>query len=113
MTTRGGLAAVTEVVEDVDAAVRSYCEVLSVPVDHKPGSGCAIVETPGVLHFCLRSRESAADATAGGQSAAVRIPHGFSLESDVDSVRLAADAISGRGWRTVQTPTRQGPTDRP
>ena len=101
------LSAIAEIVDDVDAAVRFYREVLNVPVDYEPGGGYATAKIPGLLHFAIWSRESAAEAAFGNKSAADRIPLGFSVEFEVDSVSPATDAISERGWQIIQTPKKE------
>ena len=59
------ISAIAEVVDDVDAAVEFYRDVLGLSVDHQPGGGYATVEIPGVLHFSVWSRSAAAEATYG------------------------------------------------
>ena len=98
------ISAIAEVVDDVDAAVEFYRDVLGLTVEHQPGGGYATVEIPGVLHFSIWSRSAAAEATYGDKDTADRIPLGFSVEFEVDSVDSASDAISERGWQIVQPP---------
>ena len=98
------ISAIAEVVDDVDAAVEFYRDVLGLTVEHQPGGGYATVEIPGVLHFSIWSRTAAAEATYGDKDTADRIPLGFSVEFEVDSVDDASDAISERGWQIVQPP---------
>ena len=98
------ISAIAEVVDDVDAAVEFYRDVLGLPVDHQPGGGYATVEISGTLHFSVWSRSAAAEATFGDEAAADRIPPGFSVEFEVDSVKDATDAIGERGWQIVQPP---------
>ena len=109
------ISAIAEVVDDVDAAVEFYRDVLGLPVDHQPGGGYATVEIPGVLHFSVWSRSAAAEATYGDKAAVDRIPLGFSVEFEVDSVRLS----HGRDWRArlgSRSATEErvvGPSDEP
>ena len=98
------ISAIAEVVDDVDAAVEFYRDVLGLIVEHQPGGGYATVEIPGALHFSIWSRSAAAEATVGDKVAIDRIPLGFSVEFEVDSVEDATDAISERGWQVVQPP---------
>ena len=98
------ISAIAEVVDDVDAAVEFYRDVLGLTVEHQPGGGYATVEIPGVLHFSIWSRSAAAEATYGDKDTADRIPLGFSVEFEVDSVDSASDAIGERGWQIVQPP---------
>ena len=98
------ISAIAEVVDDVDAAVEFYRDVLGLSVEHQPGSSYATVEISGALHFSVWSRSAAAEATYGDKDAADRIPLGFSVEFEVDSVKDATDVIGERGWRIVQPP---------
>ena len=109
------ISAIAEVVDDVDAAVEFYRDVLGLTVEHKPGGHYATVEISGALHFSIWSRSAAAEATFGDRDAVDRIPLGFSVEFEVDSVSDATDAISERGWQ--DRPTAEdgvvGPIDEP
>ena len=98
------ISAIAEVVDDVDAAVEFYRDVLGLSVEHQPGGGYATVEIPGTLHFSIWSRSAAAEATYGDKAAVDRIPLGFSVEFEVDSVNDSTDTISERGWEFVQPP---------
>ena len=98
------ISAIAEVVEDVDAAVEFYRDVLGLTVEHQPGGRYATVEISGALHFSIWARSAAAEATFGDKDAADRIPLGFSVEFEVDSVTDATDAIGERGWQVVQPP---------
>ena len=98
------VSGIAEIVDDVDAAAQFYREVLGLDVDHQPGGGYSVVKVPGVLHFGLWSRAAAAEATFGDKNAVERIPLGFAVEFEVDSVGPAADAIGERGWQIAQAP---------
>ena len=98
------ISAIAEVVDDVDAAVEFYRDVLGLTVEHKPGGHYATVEISGALHFSIWSRSAAAEATFGDKVAVDRIPLGFAVEFEVDSVQEATDAIGERGWQVVQPP---------
>ena len=98
------ISAIAEVVDDVDAAVAFYRDVLGLTVEHQPGGGYATIEISGALHFSIWSRSAAAEATYGDEAAADRVPLGFSVEFEVDSVDDATDAIGERGWQVVQRP---------
>ena len=101
------LSSIAEVVDDIDAAVGFYRDVLGLPVDHEPGGGYATVTMPGALHFSIWSRRAAAEATFGDEAAANRIPLGFSVEFEVDSVHSATEAASGRGLQVIQPPKEE------
>ena len=101
------ISAIAEVVDDVDAAVEFYRDVLGLTVEHQPGGVYATVEISGALHFSIWSRSAAAEATYGDEAASDRIPLGFSVEFEVDSVDDATDAIGERGWQVVQPPKKE------
>jgi catechol 2,3-dioxygenase-like lactoylglutathione lyase family enzyme len=72
-----------EVVEDVDEAAAFY---RSLGLEVKVENGYGVVEVPGVMHFGLWARKDAAESTFGTPDAADRVPLGFSLGLEVDSV---------------------------
>lgn len=98
------ISAIAEVVDDIDAAVEFYRDVLGLTVEHQPGGRYATVELSGALHFSIWSRRAAAAATFGDEDAVDRITLGFSVEFEVDSVEDATDTIEERGWQVVQPP---------
>ena len=101
------LASIAEVVEDFDAAVLFYRDTLDleVKVHHE---GYADVTLPSVLHFGIWSRAEAAQATYGSREAADRIPLGFSLGFEVDSVSAAEQRLRGAELDILQ-PTKTEP----
>ena len=101
------VSGIAEIVDDVDAAAQFYREVLGLTVEHEPGGGYSVVKVPGVLHFGLWSRAAAAEATFGDRNAVERIPLGFAVEFEVDSVGPAAEAIGERGWPIAQAPKKE------
>ena len=56
------LAGIAEVVEEVDAAVAYYRDVLGLSVEHDEGSTYAVVQVAGVLHFGVWARRAAVDS---------------------------------------------------
>ena len=89
------ISAIAEVVDDVDAAVEFYRDVLGLTVDHQPGGGYATVEISGALHFSVWSRRAAAEATFGDKDC--RRPHPAWL---LRGVRGRLGKLShGRDWR--------------
>ena len=54
------IAGIAEIVEDYGAAVAFYRDTLGLDVKEQ-GPGYAIVEAPGVLHFGVWSRATAAE----------------------------------------------------
>ena len=101
------LSSIAEVVDDIDAAVGFYRDVLQLPVDHEPGGRYATVTMPGALHFSIWSRRAAAEATFGDETAIDRVPLGFSVEFEVDAVGAAAETVSERGLQIVQPPKEE------
>jgi catechol 2,3-dioxygenase-like lactoylglutathione lyase family enzyme len=72
-----------EVVEDVDAAAEFY---RSLGLEVKVENGYGVVEVPGVMHYGLWSRRDAAESIYGSPDATDRVPLGFLLGLEVDSV---------------------------
>ncbi len=98
------VSAIAEIVDDMDAAVEFYRDLLGLTVKYEPGSEYAEVEMGGVLHFAIWRRSSAAEATLGDAGQADRIPLGFSLGFEVDEVKATAGTMTDRGWDIVQPP---------
>ena len=101
------LAGIAEIVEDMDAAVGFYRDVLGLTVHHDQGSGYAEVEIGGVLHFGIWLRSGAAETTFGDAGEAHRIPLGFTVGFEVDSTEAASEAVGARGWPIEQAPKRE------
>ena len=98
------VAGIAEIVEDVEAAVTYYRDVLGLDVECDGGSDYAIVRVPGVLHFGIWARRAAARSTCGDADEADRIPLGFTLGFEVASVEDASRSASDVGWDVVQSP---------
>ena len=98
------VAGIAEIVDDIYAGVRFYREVLGLTVQHEPGSGYAVVEVPGVLHFSVWARWAAAEATLGSREHAERIPLGLTVGFEVDGVEQAYRTLTARGWPVTQPP---------
>lgn len=94
-------ASVAEIVEDVDAAVSFYRDALGLPVE-RLDEGYALVKIPGMLHFGVWSRASAAQA-AFGSPAAAQIPLGFTIGFEVDAVDAAAERIADGGGQMLHS----------
>ena len=101
------LASIGEVVEDVDAAVRFYRDILGLEVEIY-NEGYADVTVPGTLHFGIWSRVEAAKATYGSPEAAERVPLGFTIGFEVDEVAAAEKRLADAGIEVVQ-PTKAEP----
>ncbi|MCY4640692.1 MAG: VOC family protein [Chloroflexi bacterium] len=101
------VSAIAEVVEDVGEAVSFYRDVLGLPVDQEENGQYATVKVAGALHFSIWSRAAAAEATFGDEKAVDRVPLGFSVEFEADSVSSATDALVERGWTIVQAPKEE------
>ena len=95
------LAGIAEIVDDFEAAVRFYRDVLGLAVEAKQPGGYAEVKLAGVLHFGLWQRAHAARAVG---VAPERIALGVTLGLEVDAVDGAAAALAGRGIALLQPP---------
>ena len=95
------LASIAEVVEDVDAAVHFYRDILGLEVEVH-NEGYADVTVPGTLHFGIWSRAEAAKATYGNPEAADRVPLGFTIGFEVDDVVAAEKRLADAGIEVVQ-----------
>lgn len=102
------LASVAEIVEDVEAAVRFYREVLGLEVEFEPGSPYAQVKLAGSLHYGLWARRAAAETVFGDAGAVDRVPLGFSVGFEVEAVADAERELAGKAWPILQ-PRRQEP----
>ena len=98
------LAGIAEIVDDIEAAVRFYRDVLGLTVQHEDGGGYAQVEIEGILHFGLWNRLAAAEATFGDPGEARRVPLGFTLGFEVDDAKTASEAATAKGWPIAQPP---------
>ena len=96
------VSSIAEIVKDVEGAVRFYRDVLGLDVQYEPGSGYATIEIAGTLHFGIWSRRAAAENVLGDADAAERIPLGFTLGFEVDSVVTAEQMIEAKGWHVAQ-----------
>ena len=94
------VSGIAEVVEDVEAAAKFY-ESLGLEVDRMMDD-YAVVKAPGVLHFGLWARAHAAESTYGSRDAADRVPLGFTLGLEVDSVDGAAERFGAVTLRGAQ-----------
>ena len=95
------LASIAEVVEDVDAAVHFYRDILDLEVEVH-NEGYADVTVPGTLHFGIWSRSEAAKATYGSPEAADRVPLGFTIGFEVDDVAAAEKRLADAGIEVLQ-----------
>ncbi len=101
------LAGIAEIVDDVDAAVKFYRDVLGLAVQHEQGSDYATIELPGILHFGIWSRAAATESVFGDAKAADRIPLGFTVGFEVDDVDAASNAIKSKGWKIAQATKKE------
>jgi catechol 2,3-dioxygenase-like lactoylglutathione lyase family enzyme len=105
--TKGGnsmirhISSIAEIVDDLEETIRFYREVLGLEVKHEAGSGYALVEVEGTLHFGIWERGNAAVATFGDRSQKEKIPLGFSIGYEVDAVEGSVDEIEARGWSII------------
>jgi catechol 2,3-dioxygenase-like lactoylglutathione lyase family enzyme len=84
------VAGFAEIVEDVDQAADFY---RGLGLEVKVENGYGAVEVPGTMHFGLWSRADAAESTFGSKDAADRIPLGFTIGLEVDSVDAMAEPL--------------------
>ena len=96
------VAGVGEIVDDIDAAVRFYREDLQLEVNHEPGESYATVSVSGIPHFGIWLRSRAAEIVYGDASEFERIPLGFSVGFEVDSVKSAEESLRLSGKSVVQ-----------
>ena len=101
------ICSIGEIVADLPKAIAHYRDVLGLAVEEMPGTGFALVKVPGVLHFGLWTREAAAEHTFGDRSKSGRIPLGFSVAFEVDSVRATVEDVSGKGCAFAQQPQQE------
>ncbi len=97
------VAGVAEVVEDIEAAVQFCRNDLGLKVNHKPGESYATVAISGIPHFGIWLRSKAAELVFGDPSQIERIPLGFSIGFEVDSVKAAENSL-----RSTEVPVVQG-----
>ncbi len=98
------VASIAEIVDDVDAAAEFYRDVLGSPLEWEQGASYVDVKLPGTLHFAIWSRKSAAEATFGDADAIDRVPLGFTVGFEVDSVDATSEAMSKAGGTILQQP---------
>lgn len=100
------VAGIAEIVENIDEAVTFYRDVLGLEVEGH-NDRYAVVSIPGVIHFGLWSRSAAAEATFGDPAAIDRIPLGFTLGLEVDSVKDASEGLVSKGAKLAQSPKKE------
>jgi len=98
------VAGIAEVVEDIEAAVCFYRDDLGLEVNHEPGESYATVAISGIPHFGIWLRSKAAELVFGDSSQIQRIPLGFSLGFEVDSVKDAEASLRSTETQVVQSP---------
>jgi catechol 2,3-dioxygenase-like lactoylglutathione lyase family enzyme len=96
------VAGIAEVVDDIEAAVRFYRDDLRLEVNHEPGESYATVSVSGIPHFGIWLRSKAAELVFGDASQTDRIPLGFSIGFEVDSVEDAENSLRSTDARVVQ-----------
>jgi catechol 2,3-dioxygenase-like lactoylglutathione lyase family enzyme len=101
------VAGIAEIVDDIEAAISFYQDVLGLEVQHEQGSGYAEVKVSGLLGFGIWLRSRAAEITLGDPGAAERIPLGFTVGFEVDAVDAASEAIKARVRTIVQAPQKE------
>jgi catechol 2,3-dioxygenase-like lactoylglutathione lyase family enzyme len=96
------IAGIAEIVDDVESAAKFYRDVLGLNVKHEMGSGYAVVEVDGILHFGIWGRAEAAKAAFGDEKELDKVPLGFTVGFEVDSAGEAGTSIVGKGWPVAQ-----------
>jgi len=97
------VAGIAEVVDDIESAVEFYRSNLGLEVNHEPGEGYATVAISGIPHFGIWLRSKAAELVFGDSSQIERIPLGFSVGFEVDSVKDAEDSFRSKDVPVVQS----------
>ncbi len=90
-------AGIAEIVDDLPQAAAFYRDVLGLEVSLEAGAGYASVQVPGVLHFGLWQRASAAAVIHGEGAAPERVPLGFTVGFEAASVPRSAAELAQRG----------------
>ena len=98
------VAGVGEIVEDVEAAVAFYRDVMGLEVEYDGAGSYADVKVAGIAHYGLWGRRHAAEAILGNADLADQVPLGFALGFEVDSVDEAARLASERSLTLIQQP---------
>ena len=98
------VAGVGEIVEDVEAAVAFYRDVLGLEVEYDGSGSYADVKVAGIAHYGLWGRRHAAEAILGNADLADQVPLGFALGFEVDAVEEAAQLAGERGLTLIQQP---------
>jgi catechol 2,3-dioxygenase-like lactoylglutathione lyase family enzyme len=96
------ISGIAEIVDDVEAAAKFYRDVLGLKVKYEMGSGYALVEMDGVLHFGIWGRAEAAKVVFGNENELDKVPLGFTVGFEVDSASDASQSIVGKGWPVAQ-----------
>ncbi len=98
------VASIAEIVDDVEAAARFYRDVLGIPLEWEDGASYVDVKLQGILHFAIWSRRSAAEATFGDADAIDRVPLGFTVGFEVDSVAATTETMNSGGQKVLHEP---------
>ena len=98
------VAGVGEIVENVEAAVTFYRDVLGLEVEYEGDGEYAEVKVSGIAHYGLWGRRHAAASIFGDANLAAQVPLGFAMGFEVDSVHEAAMTTGERGLEIIQPP---------
>ena len=80
------VGSIAEIVDDFEAAVQFYRDALGLSVKPTPDANYADVVVEGVPHFGIWRRSHAAQIIYGDASATDRVPLGFTIGFEIDSV---------------------------
>ena len=97
-------AGLAEIVDDMDAAIAFYRDVLGMDVEVKQEGRYALAHVAGVLHFGIWDRRHAAQCTLGSPDLADQIPLGYTVEFEVDDLEEAATHIQSQGCELAHGP---------
>jgi len=96
------VASIAEIVDDFEAAVRFYREALGLTVEPKPDANYADVLVDGVAHFGIWRRSHAAQIIHGDSGATDRVPLGFTVGFEIESVADGEVRLEQVSARIVQ-----------
>ncbi|MCP4784920.1 MAG: hypothetical protein GY903_29015 [Fuerstiella sp.] len=98
------VAGVAEIVEDVNEALKFYCDTLGLSLKERSGDDYAVILVPGVMHLGIWNRGHAAECTLGNRNMADQIPLGLTMEFEVDNVDETRKTVERTGRSVAQKP---------
>ncbi len=98
------LAGIAEIVDDIDEAVKFYCDTLGFDIHQRMENDYVMLKIPGVLHFGIWNRAAAAHAILGSRDLADQVPLGFTIEFEVNDIDQTAKQLSAAGCQLTHPP---------